>query len=244
MSKYFKKFHLPVIAMATCLTHAPLATAEIMELADKNGTNLSAQVTNCDETNVTIIRESDKKTFTIPLTRLDEASQKRLTIWKARGGNLSEIFEISVQTGKNRRTTSREDFDDKRVNLDPVVTVRNPDPRRKTKAAQATILFLGRPVTESRAIFVFKKSVFDLVEIPPLGTETLEIGKISAAYDTRGYAKFGARYIGYVMVIHDDDGEKVYHSSSVPTSLVGDRGLSYLPLKTNMAYDQDFRPLE
>ncbi len=223
---------------------AATATAEIMELADKNGANLSANVVFCDDTNVTIIRASDKKTFTVPLSRLDAASQKRLTLWKARGGNLAELFEVSVETNKNRRTTAREDFDDKRVNLDPVITVRNPYPRRSTKKSQLTVLFLGRPVTDSRALYVFKKSEFDLDEIPPLGAETLKVGKISAAYDTRGYAKFGSRYIGYVLVVHDDDKEKIYHSVSVPTTLVGNQAASFLTLKANMAYDETFRSLE
>ena len=53
--------------------------------------------------------------------------------------------------------------------------------------------------------------------------------KISAPYDDTAYSKFGNRYLGYVWVIHTDDGE-IIDCSSVPSALVGDKAAQYLQL--------------
>jgi len=222
-----------------CLCPMTMAAEQPLALVDKSGVNITANPVSCDGTNLTIIRESDKKTFTIPLARLDDSSQAKVKTWMTKGGGLREDLEIVVETNKNRRTTGREDFDDKRVNLEPVVTIRNPDTRISSRKAKATVLFLGRPVSDNTAFLVFKKSVFDLPELAPLGSTVFEIGKISSAYDTRGYAKFGARYAGYVVLIHDESGEKLYDAESIPTALAPKFGLKFLALDQGQTYNRD-----
>lgn len=231
------------LLLAACLVQASPAASEVMSIVDKAGHVLSASLISCDGTNITVSREPDKKTFTIPLDRLDDASQKSVKTWMDQGGNISESFDVTVETGKNRRTTSHEDYDDKRVNLDPIVTIRNPNTRLSTCEAKLTVLFLGRPVSDNSALHVFKKSTFDLPKMAPLASQDFSIGIISAAYDSRGYAQFGARYIGYVVLIHDGKGEKLYDSESVPSAIVSNFGLKLIGLKENMAYNRDLRPV-
>lgn len=234
-----KFLHLPII-LASVLVQSVTA-ADILVLADKNGANLTAQPVSCDGTTLTIIRESDKKRFSIPLERLNDASQARVKAWMAKAADKPRDFEIIVETNKNRRTTGMEDFDDKRVNLEPVVTIRNPENRLAAPAAKVTVVFLGRPVTDTSGFVVFNKTTFDLPELQPLASEVYQIAKISSAYDTRGYAKFGARYCGYVVLIHDEAGEKILDSQSVPPGLDEKFGLKFLNLKTNTIYNRDLR---
>ena len=163
----------------------------------------------------------------------------KVKTWMSKAGNNRRDYEILVETNKNRRTTAREDFDDKRVNLEPLVTIRNPDARISTPAAKMTVLFLGRPVSDSSAYHVFKKILFDVPELAPLGSKVFEIERISAAYDTRGYAKFGARYCGHVVIIHDPTGKEMLDSDSVPPALADKVGLRFLSLKQGETYNRD-----
>jgi len=222
------------------ITHA---ASEIMELKDSSGTVLSARLISCDGTSLTITRESDKKSFTLPLARLDETSQASVKSWMSQGGNLSEKFEITVDTGKTRKKTGAEDFDDKRVNLEPFVTLKNPAAGMSTRDGKVTVLILGRPVQDNAAIYVFKKVSFDLPKLPPLGSQSFTVGSISSAYDDRGYAQFGARYIGYAVLVHDQDGQVLYDAISVPSPFIDTYRLSLLKLTEKTVYDKNLASL-
>jgi len=237
----FGKFSVLMGTLVLALCGRALAASEVMTLKSQNGTALTARILNCDGTTLTLSRESDQKTFTLPLARLDAASQEAVKSWMTQGGNLVEKFEISVDTGKSRRTTGQEDFDDKRVNLDPFITLRNANPNLGTRAAKVTVLFLGRPVSDGSAIHVFKKSTFDLPSLPALGSQSFRVGTISSAYDDRGYAQFGARYLGYVVMVHDAEGKTLYDSTSVPAPLVATHGLAFLTLSEQATYDRELR---
>jgi len=222
------------------LTHA---ASEVMALRDSSGTALTARLISCDGTSLTITRESDKKTFTLPLARLDEASQASVKSWMSEGGNLAEKFEITVDTGKTRKKTGAEDFDDKRINLEPFVTLKNPATSMSTRDGKVTVLILGRPVHDTSAIYVFKKASFDLPKLAPLGTQSFTVGNISSAYDDRGYAQFGARYLGYVVLVHDHNGKVLYDSISVPAPFIATYRLSLLKLAEKRVYDKDLASL-
>lgn len=219
------------------------ATAEVVTLENTSGSKLTVKLVSCDGTNLTVVRLSDDKSFFIPLSKLTEGSKDAVKAWQDKGGGLIENFSINVVTGKNRRTTARDDFDDKRVNLDPVVTVSNPDTKIASREAKVTVLFLGRPVADNSAIHVFKKSTFDLPSLQAGEKRDFKIGKITSAYDNRGYAKFGSRYLGYVVLVHDPEGGTLFTSKAVPTTLVSASALNYLNLETKKIYDKNLKPV-
>lgn len=232
-----------ILACLLGLVHSAPAESEVVALMDKSGTALNVRLVTCDGTNLTIARQSDGKTFTIPLERLDAASSETVKSWMAKGGNLTTKYAFEVETGKNRRTTGMEDFDDKRVNLDPVVTVRNPHATLSSSDAKVTVLFLGRPVMDSSWLFVISKNTFDLPKLSPLTSQNFPVGPVTCAYDDRGYAKFGARYLGYAIIVHDANGKKAFDSASVPAALVGGRELQFIALKKGVTYDRNFKEL-
>lgn len=235
---------MPALLTSAAIHFMSGANGEVVNLEDTGGSSLLAKLVTCDGTNLTVQRISDNKSFTIPISRLTDKSQEAVKAWQSKGGGLIENFTISVATGKNRRTTGQEDFDDKRINLDPVVTITNPDTKIRSREAKVTVLFLGRPVADGSALHVFKKSTFDLPSLEPGGIRDLRIGKISAAYDSRGYSKFGARYAGYVVIVHDADVSNVFTSKGVPTALVASNCLGYLGLKNGHNYDKNLNLLE
>jgi hypothetical protein len=234
----------PALSVAVALILTIALQGEVVTLENKNGSTITAKLVSCDETTLSVRRISDKKTFDIPLDQLNESSKATVESWKAKGGGLSEEFLASVATGKNRKKSGTDDFDDKRVNLDPVITITNQATKISSREAKVTTLFLGRPVADGSVLHVFRKSTFDLPSLLPVGSMEFKVGKISAAYDTRGYARFGSRYAGYVVLIHDADGKNILYSKSVPTSLVTGDGRPYLKLNSDMDYDRNFEPVK
>lgn len=234
---------LVILTFMLGLAHPAAAESEVVALMDKSGAALTVRLVTCDGTNLTITRQSDGKTFTIPLERLDAASNETVKAWIAKGGNLTTKYAFAVETGKNRRTTGAEDFDDKRVNLDPVITVRNPHTTLSSSEAKVTVLFLGRPVVDSSWLFVISKATFDLPKLTPLTSQNFPVGPVTCAYDDRGYSKFGARYLGYAIIVHDADGKKTFDSVSVPAAVLDGRELQFIALKKGATYDRNFKAL-
>ena len=54
--------------------------------------------------------------------------------------------------------------------------------------------------------------------------KAFQMKKVSHSYDDRGRYKFGARYLGWVVVIHDPEDERIIHSQSLPAPLAGKFG--------------------
>ncbi len=238
-----KRLHHAFILLL-CLTGASASlSAQTINVTDTQGRGITAKLVSCDGTNLKIIRESDSKRFTLPLAGLNDATKGAVKRWMGAGGNLSEIYEVTVDTGKTSRTTGTDDFDDKRVNLDPTVTVKNADSKTPSKPHQLTVMFLGRPVDSTSDIYVFRKQTFELPKIDPLTSKPFEVSPVSQAYDNRGYAKFGARYTGYVWIIHEDGNGRIIAAGSVPTSLVEKHGEKLLEMNEEGVYNRDLRAL-
>lgn len=213
--------------------------AEPVTLVDVKGGSITVEIQSYDATNVIVKRTSDQKEFTIPLDRLHDDSKKIVSDWKEKNPNAagSGKFTLLVTTGKNRRTTGKEDFDDKRINLEPKISVKNSD-KVESMEAKLTVIFLGRPVDTNSDMSVLGKQSFDLTKLAPGEQKEFEMSKISSAYDNRGYAKFGARYLGYVVLIHDQEGKKMQMIESIP-STVAKLGLKWLTVKVQHVYDKN-----
>jgi len=218
-----------------------LAESEPMEITDVQGRKLTARLVSSDGVNVTVSRVGVAAPVVLQFKQLSETSQKAVTEWVEKGGNLRENYEISMETGKTRKKDGSEDFDDKRVNLSPTVTIRNPDPNFPSREGKVTVLFLGRPVDSSTDIYVFRKQQFDLAQLKALESAGFRVDEISQAYDSRGFAKFGSRYLGYAVLIHDAAGEKIIFTKSVPSSIVNEYGKQLLSLRSDQAYDRDLK---
>lgn len=229
-----------VLAFMLVVT-AGLTEAKEVTLRNKDGKSLSASLVTLDGDKLTVLRGSDKKQFVLSLAQLDDASRAEVDVWLAGGGGLSERFEIDVRSGKTNRKAGTEDFDDKNVNIEPLVVIKNPLPNVRTRAAKVTALCLGRPVNARNAYYVFSIETFDLPSIPGDQEAALQMKKISRNYDDRGYSKFGARYLGWVVLIHDPEDDHIIQSQSVPAPLAGKFGRKFLKLEADQVYDDDLR---
>jgi hypothetical protein len=215
-----------------------------VSLRNKDGKSLTVSLTTLDGDKLTVLRGSDKKQFVLSLAQLDETSRAKVSAWVKAGGGLSEQFEIEVQSGKTNRKVGTEDFDDKNVNIEPIVTVKNPHGSIATRAAKVTAVLLGRPVIARNAYYVFSTETFNLPSIPSSQTNTFEMKKVSRNYDDRGYSKFGARYLGWVVLVHDPEHGRILHMQSVPTPLAEKFGQQFLKLQAGKAYDENLEMMK
>ena len=238
-----KRLRHALLVLLTLSAASGILSAQTINVTDTKGRGITATLVSCDGTNLKIIRLSDSKPFTLPLDGLNNATKGAVKRWMAAGANLTELYEITVDTGKSSKTTGRDDFDDKRINLVPTVTVKNADPNNRSKPNQLTVLFLGRPVDSTTDIYVFRKQSFELPKIDPLTSKPFDVSPISQAYDNRGYARFGSRYTGYVWIIHENGTNRVIASGSVPKSLAEKHGEKFLELREEGVYNRDLRAL-
>lgn len=221
-----------------------LADSEPLTITSSAGKSMVGRLRSLTEGKITVIRETDKKVFQMPLESLDEKTRSSIKEWETEGGNVATKFELQLDPGRTRRTTGAEDFDDQRVTLDPTVTVKNPDAHRKTAKGKLTAIFLGKPVENASNVYVFKTHTFDLPALEPLGSTELKVPKFSQAYDRRGYGKFGARYIGYALVVHSEDGTEIHQAQSIPANFANSNKQQLLSLKGEKTYNKNLELLE
>ncbi len=241
MKDFANRCLVACLGVMLALGHRSFAESEPVELVDKGGTSLTARLISSDGKILKVLRESDKKSFSLPLERLDDASSKRVQEWIDAGGNLSEVFEIDFASQRNRKNTGADDFDDKRVNMEPTISLKNPHAANATQEGVMTVIILGRPILNTSNLYVFKTESFDLKKLQPLATEVFQMESFSSPYDDRGYAKFGARYLGYVVMIHNKERTNIFSSKSVPDALVKNWGLKLLGFTEKMCYTKDLK---
>jgi hypothetical protein len=226
-----------ILMLFAAIAVLSLHAAPTISVKDVNGNTLKIRPLSCDAKTLTFVRVKDRKKFTVDLERFDDESRKKIEDWKAEGGHLSSEFEVDVFTGKSAKASGKEDFDDKCVNIDPVVTVKNPDLNRKAKPGKVTVVFLGRPVLNRGGMFVFCSETHDLPSLEGGGSSEFKMKKIYQNYDDRGSAQFGARYLGYVVIIHDPETNEIYHKKSVPTTIAEKYGPLLLKLSPGKVYE-------
>lgn len=157
------------------------------------------------------------RTFSVPMKTLDEASQQAIRTWEKLGTHLSTDYEIEVNTGRSRDFGDTYNYDNSAVNLEPEIMVKNPNMNKKTRGGRVAVMFLGRSVVSRDAIYVFCKEVCDLPVLEGDKTLVIKMKKQRWEYDDNYPSVFGARYIGYVVIIEDPKTREVFHVKSIPS---------------------------
>ena len=227
---------LLVLAVATGLPEA-----KEVNLRNKDGKSLSARLMTLDGDKLTVLREADKKQFVLSLAQLDETSRTEVDAWLKAGGGLSERFAIEVRSGKRQRSTGEYYDDSKKVDIEPLVVVKNPDANIRTRAVKVTAVLLGRPVADRNAYHVFSTESFKLPSLDGGREGAFQMKQVSRTFDDRGTYRYGARYLGWVVVIHDPEDDRVIHIQSMPEPLAGKFGRQFLKLEAGSTYDDNLR---
>lgn len=225
------------------LAMAGLIEAKEVTLRNKDGKDLTVRLITCAGDKLTVLRSSDKKQFELSVAQLDSASRAEVDAWLKAGGGLSERFEVDVSSGKRQRGTGYDYSDEKKVSMEPTVVIKNPMPNIRTRAVKVTAFVLGRPVADRNAYHVFSKESFDLPSLEGGKEGVLQMKPISHMFDDRGSYRYGARYLGWVVVIEDEDGG-VIMTQSVPAAIAEKYGRKFLTLDAGSTYDDKLRVLK
>jgi hypothetical protein len=232
--------HICPLLLALLAMAGALHAKEVV-LRNKDGKSLTARLVSITGDKLSVMRESDKKQFTLDLTQLDDASRGKVDDWVKAGGNLSERYVVELSSGKSGKN-SPYDYDDERtVSMEPVIVVKNPDVNIPTKAAKVTVLILGRPVRERGAYYVFSTETFDLPSLDGGKQQSFLMKKFRHSYDDRGSYKFGSRYLGWVVLVHDSEDKRIMHSQSVPAPLAAKFSEKFLGLTAEKTYDSELQ---
>jgi hypothetical protein len=235
------RFTSVLVSVLVFMATAGLPEAGEVMLRNKDGKGFSASLIACEGDKLTVLRGADKKQFVLSLAQLDDLSRAEVEAWLAAGGGLSERFEIEVRSGKRQRNTDEDYSDEKNVELEPLVAVKNPMQNKRTRAAKVTALLLGRPVNDRNSYYVFSIETFNLPSLEGGKEGACQMKPVSRAFDDKGTYKFGARYLGWVVLIHDPDDGRIIFSQSLPAPLAGKFGGKFLKLESGHAYDDNLR---
>lgn len=240
-----KKTHLRHICslMLTLSALSGLLQAKDVLLRNKDGKSMIARLVTITGDRVTVVRDSDKKQFTLDLGQLDDASRGKVNEWVEAGGNLSERFVVEFSSGKSGKNSTYAYDGERTVSMEPVIVVKNPEVNVPTKAAAVTAVILGRPTKEGSAYYVFSTETFDLPSLEGGKQQSFLMNQFRHTYDDRGSYKYGSRYLGWVVLIHDPEDSRVMHSQSVPATLAGKFGGKFLTLTAKKTYDADLKPI-
>jgi hypothetical protein len=148
-------------------------------------------------------------------------------------------LDIRVYSGKSDRLSQNEQYDDRAVKLGFKIEIKNLDFRKKLEKARATLVAFGKHVNSGNRLKVMLRHEFPVeVEVNQIQTE--KSGEVMFEYDERESAQFGYKYLGYVLVIHNDKGEVIGIRGTPPMFVTHIDKI--LPLKLNTVIDRDFRP--
>lgn len=216
------------------------AQTKSIALTNTQGKTIDVYLLKVSETEVDVRLASNRKSHVLKLADLDKASQDKISKWKAAGGGLSTDFDIDFDSG--RATRSLYEYSDTRtLTLKPVVTITNGDNNLETKPVKVTIFTLGRPTNDSSLLKVFQKENHALPSILGRGEHTIACKAYRTTYASQGY-KYGNKYIGYVVLIHEEN--NVILAKSVPASLATKYGNQLLKLNENATYDKNLEVFE
>jgi hypothetical protein len=215
--------------------------AKEVTLRNKDGKSLSARLVTLNGDKLTVLRDSDKKQFVLSLAQLDDVSRAEVDVWLQAGGGLSERFVVDVRSGKRQRSSGEYYSDEKKVDIEPLVVVKNPDANIRTREVKVTAVLLGRPVADRNAYHVFSVESFTLPSLEGGKEGAFQMKPVSRTFDDRGDYKYGARYLGWVVVISDPEDDRVIHAQSIPEPLAGKLGGKFLKVEAGSTYDENLR---
>jgi len=213
----------------------PLHSKEVT-LTNKEGKGGSFTLISLNEGTIEVTA-ADRKSYQLKLADLDEASNKAIQKWVAEGGNLSRKIEIAYNSGKRASVSKNEGYDDKAYVFNPEVILKNNSQAKDTSPLRISIALLGRPVQESTAVSVKWVELADCTAIEPMQEKTIKFSNVQWEYDNRGYAQYGSRYLGYLVVVKSKTG-KILASKSLPEK-TGERLLPMMDqILINDKYDK------
>jgi hypothetical protein len=133
----------------------------------------------------------------------------------ANAAKIGERIGVEVVRMKRSRTEGG-DFDDKRDRVELRVKLINTDVRLSADKFSGEIVMLGESTVDRTAMKVLGLDRFDF-SLPPRGTHEFVTPEVVTMYDESRFARFGHKYVGWVLRLKDSSGNVVVTKSTSPT---------------------------
>lgn len=213
------------------------STQEYRTLTSTDGKQLEAKVIKVAGADV-VIQAKNGRSYTLPASKFspdDQAYFKKVAEDLAK--NYIPRLEIDFKSGKGDRRTEAY-FDDRTVELQPSVDIESREQTFELQNATATVMMIGKHVTDRNNLLVISKEEFKLPALPAGKTATLTGQKYKLEYDDRSSIRHGHRYAGYLVVVKNESGRVI---SKAGTTAYIDKSELLLKLKKGQEMDRSFK---
>jgi len=178
------------------------------DFSNTEGTRIRAKLVDFRGDEITIIRESDGRRFTIPLAMLSEADRDFAREWHAaRLEKTPPRLEVTVKRGREDVPTADDSNDDRHINFRPGVDIENKEVARDLTGLRGTVVILGQSVLEANELKVMTKQNFT-VSLSAREKASWKGNLVRFKYDDypdNGHA-YGHKYGGYIVLIESRQG--------------------------------------
>ncbi|SHK40326.1 hypothetical protein SAMN02745181_3734 [Rubritalea squalenifaciens DSM 18772] len=193
-----------VVAPFALLASSLLSAEEIL-IQNTSGKSIQAEVVSRDGDKVTIKRNKDGRSFTIPLSSLNADSKKKVLKELERLANSYPKLEADIVIGK-RRNYSNGSYYMKKMDITSKTTIKNTDLNRGCPPCDCHIILVGQDQREEDLFSVLSNQKFELT--PNHKGAEFEAKPVFTKYDSdnKGTGNIGGyKYVGYLLVVMDKE---------------------------------------
>ena len=183
----------------------------VLDLTDKKGNILNAEIISISEKAVSVERTGDKKTFKIPLSTLSEATVKMLKEKTKDMPAALPDYELSFSVEKRRKSTS---WSYEKQTISGKGTVKNTSRGLDSPEVNLNIIIIGEDQNDDDLKSILSNQSFT-VSPSKLNEEEVPIKEFSTEYsDYKGsFNSGGYKYADYIILLTDKDGNHIASKS-------------------------------
>ena len=193
------------------LSSALCYAGPVLDLTDKKGNTLNAEVLSISEKAVSVKRTTDKKTFKIPLANLNEDSLKLLKEKTKDMPAALPDYELSFSVEKRRKA---EGYASEKQNISGKGIVKNKSRNLDSPEIKFNIIIIGEDQRDDDLRAILSNQSFT-VSPTRMNEEEVVIKEFVTRYDdyNGSYNSGGYKYSDYIILLTDEEGNHVESKS-------------------------------
>lgn len=182
--------------------------APVLDLLDKKGNTLNAEVLSMTEKKVSVKRTKDQKKFEIPLSSLSEETVKMLKGMKDELPVALPDYELDFAVGKRRKKDGASSY---MVNqtISGNITVKNASREIDSPEVKLNVIIIGEDQRDDELKKILTNQSFS-VSPGRLGESEVELKEFVTRYDSdnKGTGNLGGhKYADYILLLTNANGE-------------------------------------
>ena len=214
------------------------AVAAPMSVTNIDGKTIEVRPQSLEGGTFKFKMKGQMKPFALPLTSLDEESQRKVVEWSTSPAAMPKDFRMRVELVRSNSKAYAFDYDDRRQVVSPKLHIENKSATSKSAPAKAVFIALGTPVNDTSRRYCISRDELDLPSLAKLRGTTLSFPMVTTVYDINEVAQYGYRQYGYAALIVVED--EVVEMSCHPRALEQIDAQQFLSVRKGQTYLKDF----